>query len=286
MDLLLPAASLSQGCRQWISYYTPPHCLGAVRRWNSYYSLPHCLVAVGSGSLAACHLTASASGQWAVDLLRHTALLPSGSEQWYSSTTPAKQCCIVSGQWYSRKTQPHCLGAAGSGSPIGHCLTACGQWAVNLLWHTTSLPVARVHAYRWCIPSPHLPPSLYVRRAPTADSESSTTQQVLRCDASCLTQSSKVKASPSWEVDIPNVVTVAYSPGTLSYAIAIVMLGGVVPALVATMAPRIVASGVMEPYSRFRPGLQVHGNCHWGPMGTERRVPPKVLPQVSLEHRA
>ena len=36
--------------------------------------------------------------------------------------------------------------------------------------------VPTVCAYRWCIPSPHFPPSWYVQRAPTADSESGTTQ--------------------------------------------------------------------------------------------------------------
>ena len=29
----------------------------------------------------------------------------------------------------------------------------------------------------------------------------------------------------------------------------------------------------MEPYSRLRPGLLVHGGCHRGLLGTKRRMP-------------
>ena len=35
---------------------------------------------------------------------------------------------------------PHCLGAVGSATPAMHCLTAWGQWAVELLQCTASLP--------------------------------------------------------------------------------------------------------------------------------------------------
>ena len=35
---------------------------------------------------------------------------------------------------------PHCLGVVGSGTPATHCLTTCGQWAVEFLQHTASLP--------------------------------------------------------------------------------------------------------------------------------------------------
>ena len=35
---------------------------------------------------------------------------------------------------------PRCLGAVGSGTPAMHCLTASGQWAVELLQCTASLP--------------------------------------------------------------------------------------------------------------------------------------------------
>ena len=35
---------------------------------------------------------------------------------------------------------PHCLGAADSATPAMHCPTAWGQWAVQLLQYTASLP--------------------------------------------------------------------------------------------------------------------------------------------------
>ena len=37
---------------------------------------------------------------------------------------------------------PHCLGAVSSGTAALHCLTAWGQWAVQLLQYTDSLPEA------------------------------------------------------------------------------------------------------------------------------------------------
>ena len=49
------------------------------------------------------------------------------------SESPAWQCNSCS-------TLPHCLGAVGSGTPAMHCLTAWGQWAVDLLQCTASLP--------------------------------------------------------------------------------------------------------------------------------------------------
>ena len=56
------------------------------------------------------------SGQWAMELLLCIATLPGGSGQWNSCHAP-----------------PHCLGAMGSGTPAMHCLTAWGQWTVQLL---------------------------------------------------------------------------------------------------------------------------------------------------------
>ena len=49
-------------------------------------------------------------------------------------------CPGGSGQGTSRSILPHCLGAVGSGTPAIHCLTACGQWAVDLLENTAPLP--------------------------------------------------------------------------------------------------------------------------------------------------
>ena len=45
-----------------------------------------------------------------------------------------------SGQWNSCNALPHCLGAVGSGPPAMHCPTAWGQWAVQFLQCTASLP--------------------------------------------------------------------------------------------------------------------------------------------------
>ena len=60
-----------------------------------------------------CH---TAWGQWAAQLLQCTASLLVGSGQWSSCFAP-----------------PHCLGAVGSGTLAMHCLTAGGQWVVELL---------------------------------------------------------------------------------------------------------------------------------------------------------
>ena len=52
----------------------------------------------------------TAWGQWTVQLLQCTALLPWGSVQWNS-------CNAL----------PHCVGAVGTGTPAMHCLTAWEQ---------------------------------------------------------------------------------------------------------------------------------------------------------------
>ena len=98
-------------------------------------ALPYCLGALGSATPTIHCLTTG--GQWAVQL-QCTASLPRGR-----------------GQWDSYKTLPHCLGAVGSETPaihcfttrgVGcapptmHCRTTWGQWAVQLLQYTASLP--------------------------------------------------------------------------------------------------------------------------------------------------
>ena len=61
-----------------------------------------------------------------------------GSGQWNSySTLPH---CRGSRQWNSFCSLLHYLGAMGSGIPPVHCLTALGQWVVELLLYSTSLP--------------------------------------------------------------------------------------------------------------------------------------------------
>ena len=47
---------------------------------------------------------------------------------------------VDSGQCNSCNALPHCLGAVGSATPATHCHTAWGQWAVELLQRTASLP--------------------------------------------------------------------------------------------------------------------------------------------------
>ena len=116
------------------------HCCslpGRSGQWTSFNALHHCLGAVGSGPPATHCLTAG--GQWAVDLLQCTAPLPGGSGQ-RNSCNALPLCPGGSGQWNSCYTLPHCLGAVGSGTPATHCLTALGQWAVELLPYTAALP--------------------------------------------------------------------------------------------------------------------------------------------------
>ena len=82
---------------------------------------------------------ATAWGQWAVELLQCTASLHGGSGQWNSCNAPPS-LPGGSGQCNSCNALPHCLGAVGSGTPAMHRLTAWGQWAVQLLQCTASLP--------------------------------------------------------------------------------------------------------------------------------------------------
>ena len=63
-----------------------------------------------------CSTIVVGRGQWAVELLQRTATPPGGCGQW--------NCCYA---------LPHCLGAVGSGTPAVHCLTALGQWVVQLM---------------------------------------------------------------------------------------------------------------------------------------------------------
>ena len=166
VEALQCTAILLVGRGRWNSCNCPPHCLRAVGsrtptmhcqtaqgQWavellqcaaslpggsgqcNSCNALPHCVGAVGSGTPAIHWLTAL--GQWAVELLQCTASLPGCSGQWNS-------CCAV----------PHCLGARGNATRAMHCytawgqcgtlamhdLTAQGQWAVELLICTATLP--------------------------------------------------------------------------------------------------------------------------------------------------
>ena len=101
----------------------PPHCLGAA---DSATSAMHCLTALG---------------QWAVQLLQYTAALPGGSGQ-CNSCNAMPHCPGGSGQCNSNSCHapPHCLGAVGGATSSMHGLTAWGQWAVQLLQCTASVP--------------------------------------------------------------------------------------------------------------------------------------------------
>ena len=80
----------------------------------------------------------TAPRQWGSVLQKVHCPLPPGSEAVYCrSSTPLPG---GTGLWTSCNTLPHCLGAVGSGTPAIHCPTAWGQWAVDLLQYTASLP--------------------------------------------------------------------------------------------------------------------------------------------------
>ena len=58
-------------------------------------------------------------------------------------TAPCVACCtafVGSGQWKRRYALPLCLWAGGNGTPATRCLTACGQWAVEIVLCTDTLP--------------------------------------------------------------------------------------------------------------------------------------------------
>ena len=102
VDFLQCTAPLPGGSGQCNSCNTRPHCLGAVqllqciaslpsgsRQWNSCNALRHCLGAVGSATPAMHYLTAL--GQWASELLQHTAAPPWGQR----AVELLQLCCRV-----------------------------------------------------------------------------------------------------------------------------------------------------------------------------------------------
>ena len=74
-----------------------------------------------------------------MQLLQCTASLRGGSRQ-CNSRNALPHCPGGSGQWNSCNALPHCPGAVGSATPAMHCLTAWGQWTVQLPQCTASLP--------------------------------------------------------------------------------------------------------------------------------------------------
>ena len=74
----------------------------------------------------------TAWGQWAVELLQHTAAPPGGSGKW----NPCGH--TVLGQW--AVVRSYCLGAVGTRSPSAHRRTTLGQRAVEFLRYTAAQP--------------------------------------------------------------------------------------------------------------------------------------------------
>ena len=177
LELLQNTASLPGGSGQWNSCNALPHCLGAVGsatpaihcltawgQWaiellqcttflpggsgqcNSCNTPPNCLRAVGSGN-PAMHCR-TARGQWALQLLQCTITPPGGGgreilqcagPQAGGTGSPAHEAVAA-----QRLDLPQCtaspLGALGSAIPAVHCHTAWGQWVVELLQRTATLP--------------------------------------------------------------------------------------------------------------------------------------------------
>ena len=108
--------------------------------------LHHQYFVCGAALLGAVHCTAPwvpcrtalvGSGQWAVELLQCTATLPGGNGQCGSCN--ALPHCLWAVGVELLFAPPHCLGVVGGGTPAMHCLTAWGQWGVELLQCTASL---------------------------------------------------------------------------------------------------------------------------------------------------
>ena len=138
VQLLQSTASLPLGSRQCNSCNALPNCPGAV---GSATPAMHCLPDLGAvGSAAPAMLCLTALGQWAMELLQYTATLPGGSGQCSSCNALTASLPGGSGQCNSCNALPHCPRAVGSATPAMHCLTAWGQWAVELLQRSAPLP--------------------------------------------------------------------------------------------------------------------------------------------------
>ena len=89
---------------------------------------------MGTGNPAIHYVTAVgliAWGQWAVELMVHTALLPEGTRQW-NSLCPLPH-------WGASLTSGLTALALGSGAALAHFLSGLEQWAMYLLQYTTTM---------------------------------------------------------------------------------------------------------------------------------------------------
>ena len=138
-ELVQRTAPLLRGGAQWDSCNTLPHCLGAV---GSATPGTLCLSAwgtMGSGTPATHRPTAW--GQSTIGLLQYTASLLGVSGQCNScNTLPHHQGPL--GSVTCAINCPTAWGAARSGTLATDPLLALGQWALELLQYTASLPWA------------------------------------------------------------------------------------------------------------------------------------------------
>ena len=118
MEVLQSSASLPGGSGWCNSCICTARPLSGGGQWNSSNALPHCLWAVGSGALASHRHTVR--GQWAVELLQHTASLPRGSGQW--KLYNALPHCL--GQWVVQLLRCAGPSAGGTGSPAQEAVAA------------------------------------------------------------------------------------------------------------------------------------------------------------------
>ena len=79
------------------------------------------------------------TGQWVVVILLYIASLYGGNGQW-NFFCHLPQCGGGGGrQWHSFRSFRRRPGAVGSGTLVGHRLTALGQWVVELFLYNVSL---------------------------------------------------------------------------------------------------------------------------------------------------
>ena len=146
VERLSCTTTLPGGSGQWNSCNALPHCLGewAVQLLQYIASLPG-----GSGPCNSCNALPHYLGEWAVQLLQYIDSLPGGSGQCNSChTLPHSLVAVGSGARAMRGPTScgdgeSCLGGGRclkSRTRAMHCHTAWGQWAVELLLCTATLP--------------------------------------------------------------------------------------------------------------------------------------------------
>ena len=164
VELLEYTASLLGGSGQWESCNTLPHRLGAV---GGATLAMHRFIAWGRWAVELLHRIATLPwGQWAVELLQCAGPPARGMGNPAQEAVAAKRADLLqrsatlpgrNGHWNSCHALPHCLGAVGGAILAIHSHTAWGQWAVELLQRTASLPGHRAAELMSCTGSPRVP---------------------------------------------------------------------------------------------------------------------------------